>query len=78
MAKSKEQAKAKTEEEPEVCCPFCTMRELIGARRKKHPQFHKHVRAAETEVLKAFRSLIDDRLSDQEKQTKKATKIKVE
>lgn len=78
MAKSEEQTKARTEEEAETFCPFCTLRELLESRRKRHPQFHEHMRAAETEMLKAFRSLIDDRLAEREKKTKKATKIKVE
>ena len=51
----------------------------LGRRKNRHPDFFGHLRQAETEVLKAFRSLIDERLEACQTQEKprKATKIKV-
>ena len=64
-------------DEPE--CPFCAAMAVLGRRKSRHPKFFGHLRQAETEVLKAFRSLIDDRLEEcqEEKSPRKATKIKV-
>ncbi len=40
--------------------------------------FFAHLRSARIEVLKGFRTLIDERISSLEKQKKKVTKVKVE
>jgi hypothetical protein len=60
-------------------CPFCAAMGVFSRRKSRHPDFFGHLRQAETEVLKAFRSLIDDRLEEcqEEDQPRKATKIKV-
>ncbi len=60
-------------------CPFCAAMGVFSRRKSRHPDFFDHLRQAETEVLKAFRSLIDDRLEEaqEEDQPRKATKIKV-
>jgi hypothetical protein len=44
----------------------------------QHRGFFTHLRNARIEVLKGFRTLIDDRISSLEKQKKKVTKVKVE
>ena len=60
-------------------CPFCAAMGAFSRRKKRHPEFFDHLRQAETEVLKAFRSLIDERLEEgrEEENPRKATKIKV-
>ncbi len=60
-------------------CPLCALLGALGRRKSRHPEFFGHLRQAETEVLQAFRSLIDDRLatSREENKPRKATKIKV-
>lgn len=66
------------EEEPRQDCLLCAFKETIQARKGRHDKFFDHLKKAEGEVLKAVRSLIDDRLEDmEEKPKKKATKIKV-
>ena len=45
-------------------CPFCAAMGALGRRKSHHPDFFEHLKQAETEVLKAFRSLIDDRLEE--------------
>ncbi|MBW1713218.1 MAG: hypothetical protein JRJ59_08755 [Deltaproteobacteria bacterium] len=64
----------------EIECPFCYFLRACQSRKKKHPQFFDHLQQAEAEVLKAVRSLIDERLEacQAEKNSRKATKIKVE
>ena len=60
-------------------CPLCAVMGVFGRRKRRHSDFFGHLRQAEAEVLKAFRSLIDDRLEEcqEEAQPRKATKIKV-
>jgi|GEM_PF-6963815 len=60
-------------------CPFCALNRLWGRGRKGQPDFFRHLRQAEAEVLKAFRSLIDTRIEqvEKEKEPRRATKIKV-
>ncbi len=60
-------------------CPFCAVMGAFGRRKDRHPEFFDHLRQAESEVLKAFRSLIDDRLEAcrTEEKPRRATKIKV-
>jgi hypothetical protein len=47
-------------------------------RKEQHGDFFSHLRKARIEVLRAFRTLIDERISSLEKQKKKVTKVKVE
>jgi hypothetical protein len=59
-------------------CPLCAMSEMLKDCLGGHDDFFKHLKSAELEMLKAVRSLIDERIKDQEGQSKKtATKIKV-
>lgn len=60
-------------------CPFCALNRLWGRAGQGRPEFFTHLRRAEAEVLKAFRSLIDSRIEqvEKEKKPRQATKIKV-
>ena len=64
---------------PDPECPFCAALGVLNRRKSRHPEFFGHLRQAEAEMLKAFRSLIDDRLEEcrEEETPRKATKIKV-
>jgi len=74
---------AAQQEEEMVQCPVCRLfSELENAYGKKST-FFKHITQSRVELLKAFKSLIDERIEDLEKKSeskpkKKATKIKVE
>jgi len=46
--------------------------------KERYSDFFTHLRNARVEVLRGFRTLIDDRISSLEKQKKKVTKVKVE
>lgn len=65
-------------------CPLCALMGILGQVRRSHSPFFNHLANAEIELLKAFKSLIDHRLTsleggnDPEAQSKKATRIEVE
>lgn len=65
-------------------CPFCMLTEAWECARKRHGSFFHHLGNAEMELLKAFRSLIDWRISSIESRSQegderhRATRIEVE
>ena len=64
-------------------CLFCSFLKSVRSATEKQGAFHTHMYNARIEVLQAFRSLIDQRISSLEQRKsstegKKATKIKVE
>ena len=65
-------------------CPFCSFLRAVRSTKEKHSEFCTHIFNAQIEMLQAFKSLIDQRISTLEKKMssrpegKKATKIEVE
>ena len=64
-------------------CLFCSLMKTVRSATEKHSAFYSHMFNARIEVLQAFRSLIDQRISVLEKKKsstegKKATRIEVE
>lgn len=65
-------------------CPFCRFLRAVRSTKEKHNEFCTHIFNAQIEMLQAFKSLIDQRISTLEKrksskpEEKKATKIEVE
>jgi wobble nucleotide-excising tRNase len=60
-------------------CPFCALSEIMKDCMSNYESFFGHLKNAEAEVLKAVRSLIDQRLADTgANSAKKPTKIKVD
>jgi hypothetical protein len=64
-------------------CLFCSFVKSVRSATEKHNAFYTHMYNARIEVLQAFRSLIDQRISSLEKKKssgegKKATKIVLE
>lgn len=79
MSKPKKEEKAKARMEHETCCcPFCLSSRMMKEAKEQYSGFFTHLRTARIEVLRAFRTLIDERISSLEKQKKKVTKVKVE
>jgi hypothetical protein len=75
--KKEEGAKAKRLHEA-CCCPFCLSSRMMEEAQKQYSGFFTHLRQARIELLRAFRTLIDERISSLEKPKKKVTKVKVE
>ncbi len=69
---------------PGCQCPFCALMGMVDCARKRHGSFFHHLSNAEMELLKAFRSLIDERISSLESRCgaearrNRATRIEVE
>ncbi len=79
MSKPKKEEKGKAKvEHTACCCPFCLSSRMMEEAKEQYSGFFTHLRNARIEVLKGFRTLIDDRISSLEKQKKKVTKVKVE
>ena len=79
MSKPKKEEKAKAKMEHQNCyCPFCLSSRMWEETKEQYGDFFSHLRKARIEVLRAFRTLIDERISSLEKQKKKVTKVKVE
>ena len=79
MSKSKKEEKVKARvEHTTCCCPFCLSSRMVEEAKEQYSGFFTHLRNARIEVLKGFRTLIDERISSLEKQKKKVTKVKVE
>ena len=79
MSKTKREKKAKTSTEHDTCCcPFCLSSRMLEEAKEQYSGFFSHLRSARIEVLKAFRTLIDERISSLEENKKKVTKVKVE
>jgi hypothetical protein len=51
---------------------------MIDEAKEQYSGFFTHLRNARIEVLRGFRTLIDERISSLEQQKKKVTKVKVE
>lgn len=79
MSERKTEERSKTRREHETCCcPFCLSRRMMQGAEEKYSGFFAHLRNARVEVLRAFRTLIDERISCLEQKKKKVTKVKVE
>ena len=79
MSKPKKEGKSKAEmEHTTCCCPFCLSSRMMEEVKEQYSGFFTHLRNARIEVLRGFRTLIDERISSLEEQKKKVTKVKVE
>jgi len=84
MSKKKEETRAEEEFQHDLYCPFCFFLKTVKESKVKHSEFCNHIYNAQIELLQAFKSLIDARISTLEKKktyasrSKKATKIEVE
>ncbi len=79
MSKAKKEEKGKARMEHETCCcPFCLSRRMMDEAKEQYSGFFTHLRNARIEVLRAFRTLIDERISNLEGKKKKVTKVKVD
>ena len=79
MSKPKKEDKGKGAEEHKMChCPFCLSSRMMKEAKEQYSGFFTHLSKARIEVLRAFKTLIDERISSLEENKKKATKIKVE
>ena len=79
MSKPKKEEKGKGAEEHKTCsCPFCLSSRMMEEAKEQYSGFFTHLRQARIEVLRAFRTLIDERISSLEKNKRKVTKVKVE
>jgi len=79
VSKSKREKKNKASvERSACCCPFCLSSRMIEEAKEQYSGFFSHLRKARIEVLRAFRTLIDERISSLQEHKKKVTKVKVE
>jgi hypothetical protein len=79
VSKKDREEKSKTAREHETCyCPYCHSNRIVQEAKEQYSGFFNHLRQARIEVLKAFRTLIDERISSLEENKKKVTKVKVE
>jgi hypothetical protein len=79
VSKSKREQKNKASAEHNTCCcPFCLSSRMIDQAKEQYSGFFSHLRKARIEVLRAFRTLIDERISSLEENKKTVTKVKVE
>jgi hypothetical protein len=79
VSKPKREKKSKAAREHETCCcPFCFSNRMIEETKEQYSGFFTHMRKARIEVLRALRTLIDERISSLEEHKKKVTKVKVE
>ena len=79
MSKSKREKRSKASSEHETCCcPFCLSSRMIEEAKEQYSDFFTHLRKARIEVLRALKTLIDERISSLEEHKKKVTKVKVE
>jgi hypothetical protein len=59
-------------------CPFCWGQRVLHDQVERYGDFFSHLNQARIEVLLAFRSLLDQRITDLKKKERKVTKIEVE
>jgi wobble nucleotide-excising tRNase len=79
VTKTKEEKRSKANGEHNACCcPFCLSSRMIEETKEQYSGFFTHLRKARIEVLRALRTLIDERISSLEEDRKKVTKVKVE
>jgi len=76
--KEKEKKSKASSEHDTCCCPFCLSSRMIEEAKEQYSGFFTHLRQARIEVLRALRTLIDERISSLEEHKKKVTKVKVE
>lgn len=71
--------KGRAAREHQTCrCPFCLSNRMMEEAKERYGGFLNHLRQARIEVLKGFRTLVDERISSLEREKKKVTKVKVE
>jgi len=83
MEESRAHAIPDEDKHDEMACPFCLVMNTLARSKRKHSAFFHHLTNAQIELLQAFKSVIDQQISDLEDKknmadTKKATKIEVE
>jgi len=84
MEESRAHATPDEDKHDEMACPFCLLMNALSKTKRKHSAFFHHLTNAQIELLQAFKSVIDQQISDLEDKkknmadTKKATKIEVE
>jgi wobble nucleotide-excising tRNase len=79
VSKPKREKKSKTSVERNTCCcPFCLSSRMVEEAKEQYSGFFSHLRKARIEVLRAFRTLLDERISSLEENKKKVTKVTVE
>ena len=79
MSKPKKEKNSKAgSEQMTCCCPFCLSSRILEEAKEEYSGFFTHLRQARIEVLRAFKTLIDQRISSLEEQKKKVTKVEVE
>jgi hypothetical protein len=84
MEESRAHATPDEDKHDEMACPFCLVMNTLASSKRKHSAFFHHLTNAQIELLQAFKSVIDQQISDLEEkkknmaETKKATKIEVE
>ena len=79
MSKRKSQSERETETQTATCCcPFCLSARVLEKKKEQYDAFFDHLRKARIEVLRAFQSLIDERIASLEQKKKRVTKVKVE
>jgi len=79
VSKKEKEKKSKATREHDTCyCPFCLSNRMMQEAKEQYSGFFNHLRKARVEVLRAFRTLIDERISALEEKKKKVTKVKVE
>jgi hypothetical protein len=68
MDESRGEDKERTSDHPERCyCPVCTFTRALKETRRKHSGFFEHFHNARIEMLRAVRSLVDERIASIEK-----------
>jgi hypothetical protein len=83
MNETKEEDKSpSTCRDGECYCPVCTLTRIVRGTKTKHSAFFDHISNAQIELLRALRSLVDERIDSIEKRKgageKKNTAFKVE
>ena len=84
MTAKKEQTRGEEEFHHEAYCPFCLFMKALKESKMRHSEFCDHLYSAQIELLQAFKSLLNARISSLEKKktlssgSKTATKIEVE
>ena len=79
MSESKTERKGKDRTGRETCgCPFCLSGRMWEETRDHYSDFFSHMRKARIEILRGFKSLIDQKISSLEQEKRKVTKVKVE
>ncbi|MBW1981308.1 MAG: hypothetical protein JRJ12_08790 [Deltaproteobacteria bacterium] len=80
MPKRQNEQKNDSRKKGDSCsCPFCLSQKIFHEKRSQYHEFFDHLQKARVEVLRAFKSLIDKRISELEKREKKrVVKVKIE